>query len=146
MSVVVARLSLLAVIAAALAFGFLLTGHDQSARAVARAGADLTRLLRAMAAIKAVVACGMAAAVFWRLGTAVTLPWLIAYAGACAAMAAGPVLIWLMAYVGTGTLLLHGGLLAALLLLWRDPSVAAQLSAMIALRRANLPPVNPLLK
>jgi hypothetical protein len=53
-------------------------------------------------------------------------------------MAAGPVLIWDMAHVGIGAALLHGGLLAMVLLLWRDAAVGARLSAIIATRRAAL--------
>ncbi len=40
-------------------------------------------------------------------------------------MAAGPVLIWEMVHVRLGVLLLHSGLLAGGLLLWRDPAVGA---------------------
>jgi hypothetical protein len=53
-------------------------------------------------------------------------------------MAAGPVLIWGMVQVGAGALLLHAGLLASLLLLWRDPVVGARLAALVAKRRAAL--------
>jgi hypothetical protein len=91
-----------------------------------------------MAVLKAFMAAGLVAAVAWRLGAAVALPWLAAYAAAAAAMAAGPVLIWDMAHVGLGAVLLHGGLLAAVLLLWRDPVVGARLSAIVAARRAAL--------
>jgi hypothetical protein len=61
-----------------------------------------------------------------------------AYALAFAGMAAGPGLIWQMAYVRTGALLLHAGLFAALILLWRDPAMGARLGAMVAARRAVL--------
>lgn len=131
----IARPLLLIVIAAAVAAAFLLTGQGQAARAIANAGPDLTRLLRAMAVIKAVAAVGVTAVVLWRFGVAVAPPWFAAYAASCAAMAAGPVLIWQMAYVGTGTLLLHGGLLGAGVLLWRDPALAGRLQAVIAARR-----------
>jgi len=53
-------------------------------------------------------------------------------------MVAGPGLIWPMAYVHTGMLLLHAGLHAALILLWRDPAMAAQPGAMVAARGAVL--------
>jgi hypothetical protein len=133
-----ARAVLAAAILAAVASAVLATGPEAAARAVAASGADLTRLLRAMALLKAAMAAGLIAAAVWRLGAAVTLPWLAAYAAACAAMAAGPVLIWDMAHVGIGAALLHGGLLAMVLLLWRDPAVGARLSAIIATRRAAL--------
>ena len=124
-------------ILAAVAGAVLATGPEAAARAVAASGADLTWLLRAMAVLKA-LAARLVAAVAWRLGAAVTLPWLAAYAAASAAMAAGTVLIWDMAHVGLGAALLHGGLLAAVLLLWRDRVVGARLSAIVAARRAAL--------
>jgi hypothetical protein len=133
-----ARALFACVVLAAIAVGFLATGADATARAVGQSGADLTHLLRAMAALKAVMATGMAAAVMWRLGAAVPPLWLAAYAVACAAMAAGPGVIWGMAHVGLGALLLHGGLLTTGLLLWRDPAVSTRLSAIVAARRAAI--------
>jgi hypothetical protein len=84
------------------------------------------------------MAAGATAAVFWRLGAAAAWPWLAAYLAGCAAMAAGPSVIWGMAHVGIGALLLHGGLLATILLLWQDPEVSTRLSAIVASRRAAL--------
>jgi hypothetical protein len=118
-------------ILAAVAGGLLAAAPDSAALA----DPDLTRLLRAMAVLKALMAAGAVVAIAWRLGVAVTLPWLGGYAAAGAAMAAGPVLIWDMAHVGLGAGLLHGGLLAAVLLLWRDKVVGARLSAIVAARR-----------
>jgi hypothetical protein len=138
LSPAIARAMLAMAIAASFAAGLLATGTEASASAVALAGADLTHLLRAMALLKALMAAGMVAAVTWRLGSPVTLPWWAAYALACAAAAAGPGLIWQMASVGAGALILHVGLLAALILLWRDPAVGARLAMMIAARRAAL--------
>jgi len=133
---VMARAALLLCVAVAPAAGVLATGG--AADAVAQAGADLARLLRAMAAIKALAAAAAVAAVLWRLGSPVTLPWLAGYALSGAAMAAGPVLVWSLAHVALGALLLHGGLLATILLLWRDPAVAARLAALVEARRARL--------
>ncbi len=126
---------LLAFVVAALA-GFLATDGATAAHAVEHAGGDLTRLLRAMAAIKAAMAVGVMAAVVWRLSTPAPTPWLVGYTVAGAVMAAGPGLIWDMAYLGTGALLLHGGLAACAILLWKDPAVGSRLAAMIATRRA----------
>jgi hypothetical protein len=133
-----ARALLVLVTAASVAVGLLATGTEASASAIALAGADLTHLLRAMALLKVAMAVGMAAAVLWRFGSSVTLAWWAAYVLACAGMAAGPGLIWQMAYVRTGALLLHAGLLAVLILLWRDPAMGARLGAMVAARRAVL--------
>jgi hypothetical protein len=138
LSPTMARALLVLVTAASVIVGLLATGTEASASAIALAGADLTHLLRAMALLKVAMAAGLAAAVLWRLGASVTLAWWMAYALACAGMAAGPGLIWQMAYVRTGALLLHAGLFAALILLWRDPVVGARLGRMVAARRAVL--------
>jgi hypothetical protein len=130
-----ARLALLAIIAAALIAGFTFTAGTATATAIAHDGAALTRLMRFMAALKSLIALGAAAAVLWRLGAAISLPWFAAYALACGAMSAGPGLIWGMAHVGLGALLLHGGLIGAILLFWRDPAVSTRLGEMLAARR-----------
>jgi hypothetical protein len=91
-----------------------------------------------MAALKLLIAAPLAAAVAWRLGVATGPARLAGYAAACAAMAAGPGLIWSLAQVPLGALLLHGGLLATGLMLWRDPMVGARLAAVVAARRAAL--------
>lgn len=138
LSPAMARALLVLVTAASVAAGLLVTGTEASASAIALAGADLTHLLRTMALLKVAMAGGMAAAVLWRLGSPVTLAWWAAYALACVGMAAGPGLIWHMAYVRTGALLLHVGLFAALILLWRDPAMGARLGMMVAARRSVL--------
>jgi hypothetical protein len=133
-----ARLVLALVVCAAVAASLAATGHAASARAVAAAGPELTRLLRAMAAIKMLLAALAGAALYWRLGAATGALRLAGYAAACGAMAAGPALIWAMAHVGAGAVLLHGGLLATILLLWRDPATSAMLDRAISARRAAL--------
>ena len=133
----VSRAALLLVIGVAAIAG-LVTGAAQGSQAASYADPDLARLLRAMAVLKALIASGAVAAVLWRLGSAVTLPWFAAYALAAAAMAAGPGLIWSMTHLGAGALLLHGGLLACALLLWRDPEIGRRLAALLAARRATL--------
>ena len=114
------------------------TGSTGTTEVVERAGGDLTRLLRFMAVIKATMAVGVSAIVWWRLALPAALGWLLAYLAAVAAMAAGPVLIWGMVHVGFGALLLHGGLLAALVTLWRDPAVTAKLKDLVAARQPAL--------
>ena len=131
----VARSVILVVVVVALTAGFLATDTGAAAQAVSQAGPDLTRLLRAMAGLKALMAAGAACAVIWRLGAPATFGWLGFYAVALAGMAAGPGLIWDMAHVRLGALLLHGGLFATILLLWRDPAVGERLKSAIARRR-----------
>lgn len=110
----------------------------ETADAVARAGSELTRLLRCMAMLKAAMAAAALAAVWWRMALPAGAGWTAAYLAAGTAASAGPVLIWGMVHLGLGALLLHGGLFAILVLLWRDPAVAAGLGAMVAERRRAL--------
>jgi len=133
-----ARLRLSVIISAALIAGYLVTSPDVASHAAAQAGPELTRLMRGMAAIKALMALAAGAAIFWRLGAPATRPWFAAYSLVAAAMAAGPGLIWNMEYLRTGALLLHGGLFLAVVLLWRDPAMGQRLEAAIARRRAAL--------
>jgi hypothetical protein len=125
---------MLAIIAAALVAGFAATGTQATQLAILHDGPALTRLMRFMAALKAVMVMAASAAVLWRLGAAISLPRFAAYAVTCASMAAGPGLIWGMAHIGLGALLLHGGLFATLLLIWFDPAVSARLAGIIATR------------
>ena len=129
------RRLLVAAMVAGAAWAAFATGPADRAAAVAQAGEELTRVLRFMAIVKATMAIGVSAGVWWRLVLPVTPGRLFVYLAAGAAMAAGPVLVWDMAHVGLGALLLHGGLIAALVVLWRDPDVAARLGAMVAARR-----------
>jgi hypothetical protein len=132
-----ARSLIVIVMAAAAAAGAATCGTDTSAHEVMQAGADLTRLLRAMAGLKALMAAGALAAVWWRLGAPASLPRLAAYTLAGAAMAAGPGLIASMEYVRSGALLLHAGLFATLIMLWRDPAMASRLNEALIRRRAR---------
>jgi hypothetical protein len=121
----------------ALTAGLLVADGAETARAVA-ADPDLARLLRAMAGLKALMALAAIGVMMWRLGSPVGPVRLGLYALAAAAIAAGPGLIWNLTHVGSGAALLHGGLLAGVLLLWRDPAVGARLQAVIDARRAKL--------
>ena len=129
-----ARSIIILALLAATIVGFVQTDAQQSAHAVALAGPDLTRLLRAMAAIKAMMALAAAGVVLWRLGAPASPVQLAAYALACAAMGAGPGLIWNMEHVGLGALLLHAGLAANIILLWRDPGMSARLAEKLRAR------------
>jgi len=130
-----AQLGLLAVVCCAVVGGVFATGAGAEAHAVGLAGPDLTRLLRAMAAIKVLMAGGALAAVLWRLQSAVSAGRFGLYAVAAAGMGAGPVLIWGMVHVALGAFFLHAGLIACVVLLWRDPEVSARLAVLVATRR-----------
>jgi hypothetical protein len=134
------RAGMLLILAAGLIVGLLATDAEATHLAIVRDGASLTRLMRFMATVKAVMALAAAASVLWRLGAAISLPRFAAYALAGAAMAAGPGLIWGMAHVGLGALLLHGGLIATILLVWRDPGASARLAEIVAGRRQAVSP------
>lgn len=133
-----ARRCLAAVLAIGTVAGLAATAPHDTASAVARAGAELTHLLRFMALLKVSMAAAALAGVWWRLRTEASPAWLIAYCGAAAAVASGPGLIWHMAHVGLGAVLLHGGLLGTLVLLWRDPAVTARLTAAWEARRGTM--------
>jgi hypothetical protein len=133
-----ARSLVLAAVAAAAVAGAVSVDPVQAARAAAQAGPGLTRLLRGMAAIKAMMALASLGAVDWRLRSPASTGWVAAYAIAGAAMAAGPGLIWAIAPLTAGAALLHAGLTATLILLWRDPAVSRGLSGLIAARRAAI--------
>ena len=130
------RIAMALVVLGAVGLSFALVDASATSRAVANAGSELTRLLRFMAVIKGLFALGAVGAVLWRLGSDVSLPRFVTYGACCAAMVAGPGLIWSMAHVGLGALLLHGGLVAVLVLLWRDPAIPVRLEAALAMRRA----------
>jgi len=129
------RIALAAILCAAALLGTFTTAPAATAAAIAHDGESLTRLMRFMAGLKAAMALAAAASLFWRLGSPVRLSWYAAYAASTAAMAAGPGLIWGMVHIGLGALCLHGGLLATILLLWRDPATAARLAGMVTARR-----------
>ncbi len=132
-----ARILLASIVIGAVGLSFALVDVPASSRAVANAGNELTRLLRFMAVIKGGIALGAVGAVLWRLGSDVSPGRFVAYGACCAVMAAGPGLIWDMAHVGLGAVLLHGGLFALLVLLWRDPAIPVRLEAALARHRAN---------
>jgi hypothetical protein len=138
------RRALLAVIVGGAAIvGFLATSPEAASQAAAQAGPGLTRLLRAMAGIKAMAAISLVATVYWRLAAPIGPARFIVYALTCGTMAAGPGLIWDMAHLKLGAVLLHGGLFASVLLLWRDPNMITRLEAEIARRRARLRTMRP---
>lgn len=132
----VASALLALVIGVAAVSGFVATGAPAKAQAIANMGPELANLLRAMAAIKAGMAGAASLAIGWRLRSPIPPLRLAGYLVACAAMTAGVGLIWTLAHVGSGALMLHAGLLAAILLFWRDPDVAMRIAALVAARRA----------
>ena len=129
------RLPTRAILVAALALGaiagYAATSTTESAQAVANAGDELTRLLRAMALIKLALVAGAVWLADWRFRFPAHPALKAGYAISLAAMAAGPGLIWDMTHVAAGAVLLHGGLAAFLLLLWRDPGSPAMLPARL---------------
>ncbi len=132
-----ARAVVILSVTVAAAAGLLTLGTASSAHAIAQAGPDLTRLLRAMAGLKLLMAAAALAAVLWRLALPASLPRVAGYALAGAAMAAGPGLIASMSHVAAGALLLHAGLLATILMLWQDPATTHRLQTLINRRRSG---------
>ncbi len=133
----IAKTLFVAVIVLAFAGGLLATDGAKTARLIAGAGGDWANLLRAMAAIKMLFAGAASAAVFWRLAAPISATRWGGYAVATAGAWAGPGLIWGLAHILLGAVLLHGGLIAMAVLIWRDPATRARLSEAIARRRAG---------
>ena len=113
------------------AAGYFATTDAASAQAVADAGAELTRLLRAMALLKLLLVVGAAWLVDWRLRFPAHPALAGAYLASLAAMASGPGLVWGMAQVVPGAVLLHGGLAVMLVLFWRDKGSPAMIPARL---------------
>lgn len=101
---------------------------------VEAADVELTRLLRGMALLKALMASFVVAGVFWRLERPASPMRFASYAVTCGLMASGPGLIWGMDHVRIGALLLHAGFACSLMMLWRDPAVSTRLSALLRAR------------
>lgn len=106
---------------------------------------ELGMLLRFMAVVKAGMALGAATLIAWRMGTPVRPAVAAGYVVATAAMAGGAGLIWQLAHIGTGAALVHGGLLALLIVAWRDRAgwdqAANAISMSIRSRRSFWPGV-----
>lgn len=109
-----AALALLAAIAVATPILLLPQGT------VFTADPALGRLLRGMAALKALMAVGAAAAVWWRLGRPIAAPFAAGYLGVVTALAAATGLVWQAAAPHLAGALFHGGLLAVAVLALRD--------------------------
>ncbi len=132
-----ARTLLMAVIVAAFAGGMVATDSAHTARLIAGEGRDWANLLRAMAAIKMLIAGAASAVVLWRLGAPISGTRWGGYAAAAAAAWAGPGLIWGLEQILLGAVLLHAGLIAMAVLVWRDPATRARLWEIVARRSAR---------
>ncbi len=80
----------------------------------------LVVLLRFMAAVKLAGVLGASALSLWRARTPLSAGTAFAMVAALASMALAPGLIWSLAHVGLAAALFHGGLLAFLVMAWRD--------------------------
>lgn len=117
--------------------GWLAAGPAAVAAAIAHAGPDLTRLLRGMAAIKTLMSVLVGGAILWALARPAPWPRVLAYAATALVLGAGPALIWNLALMIPGALATYAGLIAGVVLLGRDPSVASRLSATVTLKRGR---------
>jgi hypothetical protein len=127
-----------AVLAAAVVFfavaGAWLSADTASVQAARDSGPELTRLLQAMAALKAVMAAAAVWLVDWRLRYAAG-PWLAAgYILAVVAMAAAPGVMFHLAHVIAGGVLFHAGLVVLVLLGCTDRATAGDMLARAVLR------------
>jgi len=114
------------------------TDSATTAHAVSSAGGDWANLLRAMAVLKLLFAGTATAAVMWRRGAPISATRWVCYALTVGVAWIGPGLICGLAHITLGALLLHGGLIATAIFVWRDPATRARLSEIIARRREAL--------
>lgn len=119
------RLALMVAVMLGAVIGFTATSGPAAALAIADAGTELTRVLRAMALIKLALAGGVVWLVDWRLRFPVNLRFAMGYIGGALVMAMGPGVIWDMAHVALGAALLHGAGAMLLVLFYRDPGSPA---------------------
>ena len=84
---------------------------------------QLVLLLRFMAAVKGAMVLGALGLTQWRLRRPISNGLAAGYGLALAAMAAAPGLIWSLAEIAPGAACFHAGLLAYLVLAWRDDAV-----------------------
>jgi len=82
----------------------------------------LSRLLRGMAVIKAVIAIAAAGAVFWRVGLPISAKFAASYVISAWVMAGSAMLIWQLSYLPPAAVLFHVGALSMLVVGWRDRS------------------------
>lgn len=104
----------------AFAAGFAVTDGEAARKAVQAAGPELARVLQLMALLKLTFVAAAFWLTDWRLRQPLSPALAAGYLGATVAMAAGPGLIWGMAHLVAGAVLLHGGLLAMLVLSCMD--------------------------
>jgi hypothetical protein len=88
-----------------------------------RTDADLARLMRAMAVVKALLVAIAAAGVWWRLDRPAVAWRLGAYLALPALAAAATAAMWRMVVPGTIAVLLHAAGLALVVVAWRDPDL-----------------------
>ena len=86
------------------------------------ADADLTRLLRGIALIKASLVIAAIGVLWWRLGRPVAARTATAYVVGAALMAGATALVWMLASIPLAALLFHIGEFTLLIVAWRDRS------------------------
>ena len=87
---------------------------------VAASEVSFVRMMRAMAAIKALLVTVAAAVLWWRFARPVPTLFAIGYLSGAWAMMAATVLIWQLSSIGAAAIVFHAGELSLLLLAWRD--------------------------
>lgn len=88
--------------------------------ALLQADAELGRLLRGMALIKAVIALAAVGLLLWRLGQPLSRPMAIAYLVGAWLVAGATMLVWQLSFVPLAALTFHVGEFTLLIAAWRD--------------------------
>jgi hypothetical protein len=89
----------------------------------ARTDADLVRLMRAMALVKALLVAMAVGGVWWRLARPVAAWPMVAYLALPLVTAGATAAMWRLVVPGTVAVVLHAAGLALLVAAWRDPGL-----------------------
>lgn len=85
-----------------------------------QADAELARLLRGMALIKASIALAVIGVLTWRFGRPISRTMAAIYIGSTAVVAGSSTLIWQLTHIPVAAVAFHIGELALLVAAWRD--------------------------
>lgn len=88
------------------------------------ADAELARLLRGMAAIKAIIVLATIGVIFWRFGLSISKHTAATYMLSAGFMASASMLIWQLSFIPLAALMFHIGMFGVIFTAWRDTQVS----------------------
>lgn len=114
------RAVLRALLVAGCLLAAMLAAWAGSPELVLESDAELARLLRGMALIKASIVVAVVGALLWRLGRPLSRTLAAVYIGSTAVVAGASMLIWQLTFIPLAAVAFHIGELALLVAAWRD--------------------------